>query len=682
MNKASFEHRPERFAGRRTAALVLLVCLFFASAAFADDEARRLVALLDYLGSDYKNAVQGGKILNQDEYTEMQEFSKRSLELFDQLKSADKSDKAGVEPSLKALVGQIDNKADPKTVAETAQTAKQKLMVAYEIVPYPKQLPSLESGKKIYLENCAQCHGETGKGDGPSRVTMNPKNPEPANFTDPDRMAGLSPFKAYNTASFGIEGTAMASFAAFSDEQRWQVAFYIFSLRFSADSAKAGAALLQSKDVPPDLTAVATLATNSDEQLLEKLKTYAAQRSMNNLLSAPNATLGPFSSSWTEADLKEALAFLRRGVLENKASDPLDITRTRLREAAELYGRGEKEKAYQKAVEAYLEGFEMAEPTLFAKDADLGRGIEREFTQFRNAIKQGVPAEEVQKRQLEIQSKLDQASEILARDDSFSSYYSFANSALIILREGLEATLIIAAILAMLRVMEAHQAIRYVHLGWILALVAGLLTWLASETFLTLSGQHRESMEGFITIFAAVVLFYVGYWLHTRAEAKKWQSFIQNRVKDLLSRKKILALVGLSFFAVYREAFEVVLFYRALWLQSGNSRGAVLWGFVAGSAVLMAATFAILKLGLRVPLKYFFQATGILLYIMAFIFAGNGIKALQAAGWAPTTPLGLTIQVPLLGIYPTAETLAAQALLLTIFVATTMWMWRDQRKTA
>src|SRR5919108_132287 len=276
MNKASFEHRSERFAGRRTAALVLLVCLFFASAAFADDEARRLVALLDYLGSDYKNAVQGGKILNQDEYTEMQEFSKRSLELLDQLKSADKSDKAGVEPSLKALVGQIDNKADPKTVAETAQTAKQKLMAAYEIVPYPKQLPSLESGKKIYLENCAQCHGETGKGDGPSRATMNPKNPEPANFTDPDRMAGLSPFKAYNTTSFGIEGTAMASFAAFSEEQRWQVAFYVLSLRFSQAQSAAGEKLLQNKSVPADLTTIAKLATLSDEELTEELKTHFA----------------------------------------------------------------------------------------------------------------------------------------------------------------------------------------------------------------------------------------------------------------------------------------------------------------------------------------------------------------------------------------------------------------------
>jgi high-affinity iron transporter len=632
--------------------------LFAASAAYAEDEARRLVALLDYLSSDYKNAVQDGKIVNQDEFGEMQEFSKRSLELLKQLKETDKTDKAGIEPTLKSLADQIEKQADPKAVAELANDAKQKLIATYSIVPYPRQLPSLASGRAIYLENCAQCHGEAGKGDGPSRATMNPKNPPPANFTDAEFMAGLSPFKAFNAISFGVENTAMASFAALSEEQRWQVAFYVLSLRFAPESAQAGRVLLQTKNVPAELTTVATLATNSDEELLEKLKPYAQQESQAN----------------------NALAYLRGGLLETKPTDPLVIARTLLREASELYAKGDREKAYQKAVEAYLDGFEMAEPTLIAKDAALGRGIEAEFTQFRNAIRQGVPAEEIQKRRLEITAHLDEARQMLAREDSFSGYYSFVNSALIILREGLEAALILAAILAMLRVIGATQAARYIHLGWILALVAGGLTWVATQTILTFSGQHRESMEGFISVFAAVVLFYVGYWLHTKAEAKKWQAFIQEKVQDILSRKRIFALVGISFFAVYREAFEVVLFYQALWLQNEHNHAAVIWGFGAGLAALVVATFAILKLGLRIPLKYFFGATGTLLYIMAFIFAGNGIKELQAAGWVPSTPVDFPLQVPFLGIYPTAETLAAQGLMLLAFIATSIWMVRESHK--
>jgi high-affinity iron transporter len=187
-------------------------------------------------------------------------------------------------------------------------------------------------------------------------------------------------------------------------------------------------------------------------------------------------------------------------------------------------------------------------------------------------------------------------------------------------------------------------------------------------------------MEGFITVFAAAALFYVGYWLHTRSETKKWQAFLQDKIKSNLSSKSIFGLMGISFFAVYREAFEVVLFYQALWLQNEDNHQAVLWGFFAGVAVLVAVTLGVLKLGLKVPLKYFFRVTGALLYVMAFIFAGTGIKELQAAGWVSTTPLNFLPQVPSMGIYPMVETLAAQALILCAFIATSVWMARDQEK--
>ena len=625
----------------------------------AADEAKKILALVDYIGGDYKNAVQDGKIVSKDEFQEMQEFAKRSLELLAQLKKAEQGDKAGIEQNLKTLATHVENKSAAKLVAALAQGIKDKLITAYKITPYPKRLPSLADGKQLYLENCAQCHGDTGKGDGSGRESMNPKTPLPANFTDPERMAGLSPFKAFNTASFGIEGTAMASFAALSEEQRWQVAFFVFSLRFSAHSATAGAALIQSKKVPDELRTAAMLATHSDEQLLEQLKPLAGG----------------------ESEALNLLAYLRRGLLETKPANPLSIARGLLREAVELYGKGDKEKAYQKAVEAYLEGFELAEPALFAKDAAFGRSLEGQFTQFRNAIKQGASPQDIQKRRQEIDVKLDQAALILARDDSLSGYYLFANSALIILREGLEAALILAAIIAMLKVMGATEVIRYIHLGWMLASVAGGLTWLATETVLTLSGRHRESMEGFISVFAAVALFYVGYWLHTRSEVRKWRDFIEQKVRAGMSTRRVLALTGISFFAVYREAFEVVLFYQALWLQNEGNHGPVLWGIAGGLAALILAAFAILKLGLKMPLKYFFGATGTLLYIMAFIFAGNGVKELQAALWLPTTSLRFPSQLPILGIYPTLETLAAQGTMVLAFVATSFWLANQSRRS-
>ncbi|MGE5853972.1 MAG: FTR1 family protein [Deltaproteobacteria bacterium] len=638
--------------------VALLTFLIIASTVSAQDQAKRLVSVLDYLGSDYKNAVNDGKVINPDEYGEMQEFSKRTQELLNQLKQADGADKAGVEPIIKSLTAQIENKAEPTVIAELARSAKQRVISAYNIVPYPKQLPSLASGHTLYVENCAQCHGATGKGDGPGTSSMNPQTPPPANFTDPERMAGLSPFKAFNTASFGVEGTAMASFAAFTEEQRWQVAFYVMSLRFSSEQAKRGAALIDEKKLPSDLISVANLATHSDEQLSEQIKRYFDQ----------------------EASVNDVLAYLRRGLIEQKPADPLVLTRNLVRESASLYAGGEKDKAYQKAVDAYIDGYELAEPALFAKDASFGRALEALFTEYRNAIKQGVAPEEIDKRRAEIEARLDRADEILARTDEYSGIYFFLNSALIIVREGLEATLVLAAILAMLKVMGATDAVRYIHLGWILALFAGGLTWLATQTVLTFSGQNRESMEGFISVFAAVALFYVGYWLHTKSEAKRWQAFIRGKVENVLSGKKLLGLIGISFFAVYREAFEVVLFYQALWLQNENGHHLILSGFIAGLALLVVLTFGILKLGLNVPLKYFFGATGTLLYIVAFIFAGNGIKELQAAGWVSTTPLKFPPQAPLLGIYPTLETVAAQTLMLCAFIATSIWMAQERKR--
>jgi high-affinity iron transporter len=661
MDTGIFHRRTTLLSAKIAAScLAILILLVAPAPAGAQEQAKKLVALLDYLGSDYKNAVKDGKVLNPSEYGEMQEFAKRALELFGQLKAVDKGDKAGVEALVKSLAQNVADKADPKVVAEAAKATKDKLLAAYKIVPYPRRLPSLASGKKVFDDNCAQCHGATGKGDGPGRASMNPKTPLPANFTDPERIGGLSPFKVFNTASFGIEGTAMASFAALSEEQRWNVAFYVFSLRFSDADAKAGAALAQRKNIPNELQSTAILATQSDDQLLEKL--------------APSAG--------NPQDALTILAHLRRGLIGATSADPLSIARGFMREAVQLYAKGDKDQAYQKSVDAYLDGYELAEPTLMAKDATLGRTIETMFTQLRNAIKQGAPVEEVQKQHLEVEINLDKAVQVLSEENRYTGYYAFTNSALIIFREGLEAALILASIIATLRVMGAPEAIRYIHLGWILALGCGGLTWLATQTVLTLSGRHRESMEGFISVFAAVALFYVGYWLHTRSEVKRWHEFIHQKLQSGVSTRRILGLTGISFFAVFREAFEVVLFYQALWMQNEGQYGPILWGLAFGLGMLAIATFAILKLGLKLPLKYFLGATGTLLYVVAFIFAGNGVKELQAAQWLPTTPLSIPVTIPLLGIYPTVETLAAQGLMLGAFVGTSFWLAKKRRKAA
>ena len=627
--------------------MLLALCLV-AAAARADDAANRLVALLDYVGGDYKNAVADGKIASESEYREMKEFSARILELGGQLKPADQAETA---PALKQLAAAIDRKASADEVGRLARGVKENLIAKYGIATAPRRLPTLQAGRAVFMDNCAQCHGDTGRGDGPGRATMNPKEPPPADFTNAELMEGLSPFKAFNVESFGVEGTAMPNFSALTDEERWQAAFYIFSLRFSAPEAADGAALARGK-LPPELQTVATLSTATDGELADKLKPLYPD----------------------EKDSRKALAYLRRGVLENSETPaPLIAAQTMLKESLALYERGQKEQAYQKAAEAYLDAFEQAEAQLFAKDLSFGRALEDQFTQFRNSIRRGDDVNEIRRQYAELTAGLDRAGKLLARQDSLDPTYLFVNALLIILREGLEVALILAAILALLKVMGATRAMRYIHLGWIAAVFAGLATWLAAQSFLNLTGSHREAMEGFTTLFAAIVLFYVGYWLHTKSEAKKWQAFIRGKVQGALSGERLLALAGVSFFAAYREAFEVVLFYQALWLQSESNPKPVLMGFLTGVALLCVIVVVLFKLGLKIPIKYFFGTTGLLLYLLALVFAGQGVRELQATGWFSVTPLRFPPQVSALGIYPTVETLLAQTVVLVALIGTLLW---------
>jgi high-affinity iron transporter len=641
---------------RRVACCLTLACSLLASLphAMAADEARRLIALADYIGGDYKNAVQEGKVINPDEYQEMKEFSRRALELFNQLKQADKGDKAGVEADLKTLASYIDTKEKDKAVNDLARRIKENLLAAYKIVPHPKAIPSAQIARTTFAQNCASCHGESGKGDGPSRATLNPKEPPPANFTDPEIMAALSPFKAFNTVSFGVERTAMPSFAAQTEEERWQTAFYIFSFRFSPEAVVEGKRFFQEKKLPEELRSVATLATFSDEELQERLGAY-------------------FSNA---QEASKVLAYLRRGVLEERTKDPLLTARTLLSESMGLYENGERERAYQKAVDAYLEGFELIEPALFARDLSFGRALEGKMTAFRSAVKQGETIGKVQELYQEIDAGLAQASQLLSSESQLTHIYIFLNAFLIILREGIEAALVIAAILAFLKVTGSAGAASYIHVGWVIALIAGIFTWILAQTAIEISGAHRESIEGFTTLAAAFFLLYVGYWLHTKAEAQRWQKFVRERVHEALSGQRILTLVGISFFAVYREAFETVLFYQALYLQVPNTPGPVIWGFFAGAAALGVVVFAILKIGLKIPLKYFFSTTGALLYVLALAFAGQGVKELQAAGWMSVTPLSFLPQIDLLGIYPTLETMLAQGVVVLVLIGAMLWLSR------
>jgi high-affinity iron transporter len=184
-------------------------------------------------------------------------------------------------------------------------------------------------------------------------------------------------------------------------------------------------------------------------------------------------------------------------------------------------------------------------------------------------------------------------------------------------------------------------------------------------------------MEGGTMLLAAAVLFYVSYWLLSKVEAAKWNAFVRGKMQSALASGSGFALAAVAFLAVYREGFETILFYKALFNSAGPAGTvSVLGGIAAGSVGLVAVYIAINRLGLRVAMKPFFTVTGAMLYYMAFAFAGKGVAELQGSGLVPLTVIEGAPRVPFLGIYPTLESLLVQGLLLLLAVIAAAWALR------
>ncbi|MBI3167568.1 MAG: FTR1 family iron permease [Chloroflexi bacterium] len=290
-------------------------------------------------------------------------------------------------------------------------------------------------------------------------------------------------------------------------------------------------------------------------------------------------------------------------------------------------------------------------------------------------------AEDIAASTDQLNVKLNEAQDFLSL--GMSGFLAVVNSMVIILREGLEAVLILGAILGYLRATNSPRKFSaWVYLGTVAAIVLSVLTWWAAQSLITISVASREIIEGVASLLAVAVLFYVTNWLFEKVYVVDWIVFVKEQVGKALNTGSALALAGLGFTVVYREGFETVLFYQAL---SFDAQASSVWlGFIIGSLIIFAVAYAILKLSKRLPLKPFFTVTGLLLMLLAFNFMGSGIRELQEAGiisahlltWMPEN----LILMELFGIFPTLETALAQVLFLLILLATFSYsLWRKKK---
>jgi high-affinity iron transporter len=307
------------------------------------------------------------------------------------------------------------------------------------------------------------------------------------------------------------------------------------------------------------------------------------------------------------------------------------------------------------------------------------RRIEAAMAEVRAAIGNGEPASVVGERIESLDGLFAQAEQALAPSAS-SAMSSFLGAFTILLREGLEALLIVIAMLAFLRKADRPAMVRSVHYGWVAAIVAGIGTWWAATNLIEVSGASRELTEGFGSLLAAVVLLFVGIWMHGKSQADEWQRYIRDKVGQALTRRSAWFLFALAFIAVYREVFETILFFAAI---SAQGNGAALLGGAAAAILLLAIiAVAMLRFSRKLPIGKFFAYSSALIAILTIVLAGKGVAALQEAGLFGVTPVSGAPSIPILGIFPTAEALGAQVVALAALIIGFAWNRRSSRREA
>ncbi|MCI0434301.1 MAG: FTR1 family iron permease [Gemmatimonadetes bacterium] len=339
------------------------------------------------------------------------------------------------------------------------------------------------------------------------------------------------------------------------------------------------------------------------------------------------------------------------------------------RAARDAFDSGDRAAALAAVEEAYLQQIEPLEPRL---PGVLVRRIESLIhLDLRPAIARDAARRPVAPIFTALDTELQLADAALASSGSFG--FAAFNAFAIIVREGLEAVLLVAALLAYLSGMGAERRERRrIWVGVALGLGATALTWVLARTIVPVSGAGRELLEGVTALIAVAVLVYVSHWLFHKSYIHDWKTYLRDRIGRAMTAGSALAMAGLAFAAVYREGFETVLFYQALLLDAGGT--AVLAGFVPGFVLIALVGTLVIRLGVRLPLKRLFGMTNAILLWLALVFLGKGLYNLQEAGVFAPTPIRWLPDHPVLqqvlGFHPLVETVLAQ-LAFVAFIAVT-----------
>lgn len=360
----------------------------------------------------------------------------------------------------------------------------------------------------------------------------------------------------------------------------------------------------------------------------------------------------------------------------------------KIQAAITLYKNGDAKKAMGDIQDIYFDEFEGSgmENKVGAIDVNLKTAIEATFGNLVALMKSGADEKTLQESASKMSSQLATA---LEKTSSSSSPWSlFVWALTIILREGFEALIIVAAVVAYLVKTgnaKAMGKIVYSSVG-VAVILSFVMAWLMNVIFGEAAGQKRELMEGITMLVAVGLLFYVGFWLLSNAGAKKWNDYIKSHVSDSISSGSTTTLWWTVFLAVFREGAETVLFYQALIFGAKDSAGysMIAAGFVIGLVVLLIVYFLFKIFAVKIPIKPFFIFTSAIIFYMSIVFVGKGVGELvEGKIFIPTIIKGLSFPDwtrDWLGLQPYYESLVPQIIMVLALVIGIVIMKSKQNK--
>ncbi len=675
-----------RALARLASAALLTFAVVLPRAAVAQDHpGKRLAGIVAVALDEYAKGVdQRGRLTSATEYDEAASFLVDARDVAGRLTG-------GHTAQVRALVDTLSAAVRAKVPPTALEVIHQRLVAALgadALLDMPTRRVDLARGQTLFGTNCASCHGAMAEGSGPAAKGLTTVPPSLVGAA----MHEKAPATLYRVVSVGIAGTAMAGWASsLSPDDRWDIVHYLASLRSTATEVARGDSIwkathavnMKGATLPAELSRFEYSAERSDLQLALSIKDAGAA----------TGTTAPM----TDADVNAVVAYVRalptRESAVLAAAPPTKATTQNLAAVAQAAARtvlalmdealaaakaGRKADAGDKAFDAYL-AFEPLETRARALEPAKVSAMEASFAAFKANVKLGNVAGAVAARD-SIAQQLPRMVELAQPVGDF--WELFLQSFLIILREGFEAILVIGAIITFLVKTGHKERVRSVWQGVVAALVASFATAVVLATVLSQIPASREIVEGVTLLIAVAVLFSVSYWLISKVEGAKWQQFIREKVNVALKQGGGAALAFTAFLAVYREGAETALFFQALFQQPGAVGMPISLGLAAGFGALTFIFIGFHRFGVKIPMRPFFAATSGMLYLMAFVFMGKGIRELQEGNALSLTLLPGWPTVDFLGVFPSREGLIAQGIMVALLAFALWRTWASAKASA